>query len=146
MSYGPRELLARIIKCEAGGEGERGMRAVATVVMNRVHVPFGEYQRVCQGDLRKVIFQEGQFDCATSVLGGRPNPQNIWASPPEAIHYEVADWALAGNKLYTLDETLWYFNPFIPTCPSNFPSAVGIIQNRIREHCFYDPTPLYAQT
>lgn len=146
MAYSARELLARIIRCESGGEGDNGMKAVATVVMNRVHVPYGEYLRVCQGDLRKVIFQKGQFDCATSVLAGRPNPQTIWANPPEAIHYEIADWALAGNKLYTLDSTLWYFNPFRPTCPSRFPSEVGIIQNRIREHCFYDPTSLYAQT
>ena len=32
------ELLARIIQCEAGGEGEQGMKAVASVVMDRVHV------------------------------------------------------------------------------------------------------------
>ncbi len=146
MAYGARELLARIIKCEAGGEGDRGMKAVATVVMNRVHVPYGEYFRVGQGDLRKIIYQKGQFDCATSVLRGQPNPQNIWANPPEDIHYQIADWALAGNKLYTLDDSLWYFNPFKPTCQTNFPSRVGVIQNRIRDHCYYDPTSFYAET
>lgn len=56
-----RELLARMIKCEAGGEGEDGMKAVATVIMNRVRVPYGEYQRVNQGDLRKVMEQPYQF-------------------------------------------------------------------------------------
>lgn len=122
------------------------MKAVATAIMNRVHVAYGEYQRIGQGDLRKIIFQKGQFDCATSILRGRTNPQNIWASPPEDIHYQIADWALAGNKLYTLDATLWYFNPFIPSCQTYFPSRVGIIQNRIREHCFYDPTSYYAET
>ena len=30
MAYSERELLARIIQCEAGGEGDNGMRAVAT--------------------------------------------------------------------------------------------------------------------
>ena len=77
MAYSARELLARIIKCEAGGEGENGMKAVASVIMNRVHVPYGEYLRLGQGDLRKVIFQPGQFDCVRSVLGGVPNPQTI---------------------------------------------------------------------
>lgn len=38
MAYSERELLARIIQCEAGGEGDNGMRAVASVVMNRVNV------------------------------------------------------------------------------------------------------------
>ena len=37
------EILARIVQCEAGGEGEQGMKAVACVVMNRVHVDYGEY-------------------------------------------------------------------------------------------------------
>ena len=43
MSFSDRELLARLIMCEAGGEGEDGMRAVASVVMNRVNSPTGEY-------------------------------------------------------------------------------------------------------
>ncbi len=32
MAYSDRELIARMILCEAGGEGENGMKAVATVV------------------------------------------------------------------------------------------------------------------
>ena len=43
MAYNERELLARLIQCEAGGEGENGMKAVAGVVMNRVNVIGGEY-------------------------------------------------------------------------------------------------------
>lgn len=147
MAYSARELLARIIKCEAGGEGETGMKAVATVVMNRVHAAEGEYQRVNQGDLRKVIFQPGQFDCVRTVLGGVANPQTIWASDPEQIHYDIADWALAGNKLYNLDPTLWYMNPFDPECPIYFPyNKSGVINQRIRKHCFFDPTELYKDT
>nr|HQI17271.1 cell wall hydrolase [Bacillota bacterium] len=44
MPLATREIFARMIKCEAGGEGDNGMKAVATVIMNRVHVPNGEYQ------------------------------------------------------------------------------------------------------
>jgi spore germination cell wall hydrolase CwlJ-like protein len=40
-----RELFARLIRCEAGGEGLTGMRAVATCVMNRTRVTYGEYRR-----------------------------------------------------------------------------------------------------
>ena len=36
MAYSDRELLARLIQCEAGGEGDTGMKAVAGVVMNVV--------------------------------------------------------------------------------------------------------------
>ena len=45
MAYSDRELLARLIECEAGGEGENGMKAVASVVMNRVRSTGGEYAR-----------------------------------------------------------------------------------------------------
>lgn len=147
MAYSVRELLARLIKCEAGGEGENGMKAVASVIMNRVNAAYGEYQRTGQGNLRKVIFQPGQFDCATSVLNGRPNPQTIWASPPEKIHYEIADWALSGNRLYTTGDALWYFNPHKPTCPYYFPyNRTGKFQVKVGNHCFYNPTKLYAKT
>ncbi len=49
MAYSDRELIARIVECEAGGEGENGMKAVASVVMNRVNVSNGEYSRISQG-------------------------------------------------------------------------------------------------
>lgn len=147
MAYSNRELLARIIRCEAGGEGENGMKGVATCIMNRVRVDYGEYRRVCQGDLRKVIYQKGQFDCMRSVLGGRPNPQTIWANPPQQIHYKIADWAIAGNRLFNIGTSLWYFNPFRPSCPYSFPyNGSGRYQVRVAQHCFYNPTELYAQT
>ena len=70
MAFSDRELLARLIQCEAGGEGENGMKAVAGVVMNRVHAKGGEYARVGQGSIRKIIFQPYQFVCASETEGG----------------------------------------------------------------------------
>ena len=124
MAYSDRELLARLIECEAGGEGENGMKAVASVVMNRVRAPGGEYARVGQGSIRNIIFQPGQFD----------------------IHYEIADWAIAGNRLNGLGTALWFFNPFSPSCRANFPSNVGTFVMRIGDHCFYNPTAAYYDT
>ena len=49
MAYDTRELFARLIQCEAGGEGEDGMRAVATVIMNRATISYGEFARVSKG-------------------------------------------------------------------------------------------------
>ena len=78
MAYSDRELLARLIECEAGGEGENGMKAVASVVMNRVTASGGEYARVGQGSIRNIIFQPGQFVCASETERGSYNPQNIY--------------------------------------------------------------------
>lgn len=148
MAYSDRELLARIIQCEAGGEGDNGMKAVATVVMNRVNATIGEYARVSQGgNIRNVIFQTGQFDCARETINGKYNSQNIYNMQPTDVHYEIADWALSGNKLNEIGECLWYYNPFRPTCANNFPSnGSGTFHTRIGYHCFYRPTSLYANT
>ena len=124
------------------------MRAVATVIMNRVNVSNGEYSRVSQGgNIRNIIYQQGQFDCARETIGGSYNSQNIYNMNPTDIHYQIADWAIAGNKLSEIGECLWYLNPFRPTCSSTFPSnGSGTLHTRIGEHCFYRPTSLYANT
>ena len=146
MAYSDRELLARLIECEAGGEGENGMKAVASVVMNRVQATGGEYARVGRGSIRNIIFQPGQFVCASETERGAYNPQNIYNMRPTEIHLEVADWAMAGNRLSGLGEALWFFNPFSSTCRMNFPSRVGVFNTRIGDHCFYDPTAAYYDT
>lgn len=143
-----RELFARLIRCEAGGEGLAGMRAVATVCMNRVRVPYGEYQRTGRGDLRNVIEQACQFSCYKTVIGGVANMQNVWTATPEDIHYQVADWAMNGGVYSGVtSEPLWYMNPFMPQCPNFFPyNETGYWFTRINQHCFYNPTAAYAQT
>ena len=146
MAFSDSELLARLIQCEAGGEGDAGMRGVAGVIMNRVNAPGGEYLRVGQGSIRNIIFQPGQFTCVQEFVGGRPNLQNIYNMRPEAIHYEIADWAIAGQRLYNVGQALWFFNPYSPNCQTYFPSNVGIFTARINEHCFYNPTDAYFQT
>ncbi|HHV96312.1 MAG TPA: cell wall hydrolase [Clostridiaceae bacterium] len=147
MPMSDRELFARLIRCEAEGEGIDGMQAVATVVMNRVHVPYGEYLRTGQGNLRRVIEQPYQFTCMLTRVYGQDNLQNVYNIPAEQIHYEIADWALAGNKHPGAGDCLWYMNPFSEICPRTFPrTGTGTLFNRINQHCFYTPTSLYAQT
>lgn len=148
MAYSDRELLARMIECEAGGEGDNGMKAVATVIMNRVNVSEGEYARISQGgNIRNILFQVGQFDCATETLGGNYNSQNIYNMNPTELNYYIADWALSGNRLNEIGNCLWYLNPFKPTCDSTFPrNGSGSLHTRLGEHCFYMPTALYANT
>ena len=142
-----RELLARLIKCEAGGEGADGMRAVASIIVNRAQAEGGEFARVSNGgDFRSIIEQPGQFTCLKTSVNGAYNPQNIYNMVPENIHYEIADWALAGNTLGDIGNSLFYFNPFSETCPTFFPSNNGVIYNRVGDHCFYAPTQAYYNT
>ena len=148
MAYSDRELLARIVQCEAGGEWDNGMKAVATSILNRVNATEGEYARVSQGgNLRNIIFQKGQCDCARETIRNQYNSQNIYNMTPTDIHYYIADWALAVNKLNEIGDCLWYLNPYRPTCSSTFPSnGSGTFHTRYGTHCFYRPTRKYSQT
>ena len=147
MAFDTRELLARLLKCEAEGEGIDGMRAVASVIINRSTVPDGEFARVSNGgDVRAIIEQPNQFTCMKTSIGGAYNPQNIYNMDPEDIHFEIADWALAGNTDSSVGNSLFYFNPYSSTCPTYFPSNNGVIYNRVGNHCFYAPTPAYSKT
>lgn len=124
------------------------MKAVATVIMNRVNVSNGEYSRISQGgNIRNIIYQQGQFDCVRETIGGGYNSQNIYNMTPTDIHYQIADWALSGNRLNEIGECLWYLNPFRPTCNQTFPSnGSGTLHTRLGNHCFYRPTSLYDNT
>lgn len=146
MPFNDRELFARLIQCEAGGEGDTGMKAVASVVMNRVQAVAGEYARTGRGSIRNIILQQGQFTCASTTEGGRPNRQNIYNMNPTEVHYEIADWAIAGNRLPGLGMSLWFYNPFNINCRNFFPSEVGFLIGKYQAHCFYDPTDLYEFT
>ena len=117
MAYSDLEILARLIQCEAGGEGDNGMRAVASVIMNRVNITYGEYGRL--KTIREVAYQPRQFECVQERPG---NLQNIYNMRPEQIHYDIANWAIAGNRLTNLGFALWFFNPFSSSCRQNFPS------------------------
>ena len=148
MPYSNRELLARLIKCEAGGEGDNGMYAVATIIVNRTNVPYGEFFRVSKGgDIREIMLQPNQFTCIKTSVGGAYNPQNVYNTDPDEIHYHIADWALANNTANSVANSLFYYNPYNPKCAPYFPAGgAGVIYNRINQHCFYTPTQKYAQT
>ena len=140
-----RELFARLIRCEAEGEGEAGMKAVATVVMNRVHVSGGEYLRTGQGNLRRVIEQPYQFTCFLTEVYGQVNPQNVYNIPAEQIHFEVADTCREHiARRCALPVVL---QPLQPGMRGHIPEErLRGYFNRIAQHCFYEPTPLYYQT
>lgn len=55
---------------------------------------------------------------------------------PGAIHYQIAQEALSGQRLALVAEALWFFNPYSDVCPPNFPSGVGAWPVRIGRALF----------
>lgn len=66
------ELLARLMRSEAGGEGYKGMMLVGNVVVNRVVANCMTFKKV--DTITDAIFQKGQFEgVKTPLFNGRPN-------------------------------------------------------------------------
>lgn len=147
LAFDERELLARLIQCEAGGEGDDGMRAVASVIINRANATTGEFARVSNGgNVRAIIEQPCQFTCMKTSVSGQYNAQNVYNMTPDDVHYEIADWALSGNTAASVGNSLFFFNPYSSRCPNYFPTNIGVIYNRVGNHCFYTPTAAYDKT
>lgn len=93
-----RELLAKLVHAEAGGEPMSGKIAVVDVVLNRVDSP--EFPN----NVHDVIYQPGQF---TPVQNGRIN------NTPNAADYQAVNQALASGNRQT--HSLYFYNPTIAT-------------------------------
>lgn len=66
------ELLARLMRSEALGEGVYGMKLVGNVVINRVVAKCTTFKNI--NTIYDAIFQKGQFEgTKTPLFNGRPN-------------------------------------------------------------------------
>ncbi len=79
-----RELFARLVMAEAGGEDLQGQIMVANVVLNRLNCAYGGAKTITD-----VIYRPGQFE---PVATGR-----IWSVYPTDSVYEAVERALAGE-------------------------------------------------
>ena len=123
------------------------MKAVAGVVMNRVHARGGEYARVGQGSIRNIIFQPYQFVCASETENGAPTTPRIFTICGRSRSTSTLPTGPSRATAFPdVAESLWFYNPFGPQCRSRFPSDVGYWQTRIGDHCFYNPTDAYYRT
>ena len=108
------------------------MKAVAGVVMNRVHARGGEYARVGRGSIRNIIFQPYQFVCASETERGAYNPQNIFNMRPEQIHFDIADWAIAGNRIPGCGGVPVVLQSLRPSVPEQVPLRGGLLADPYR--------------
>lgn len=106
---GDRDLLAKTLMAEAGGEGPMGMLAAGAVIANRVKS--GGY-----GDgLSGVIMKPGQFSAWNGVTGyaGGEGALNMAQIKPSAEAYQAADAILSGQYQDPTGGATHYYNPSV---------------------------------
>ena len=120
------ELLARIMRAEALGEGNTGMLLVGNVVVNRVIAKCGPFRKVTT--IEKAIYQKGQFEGV-----GTP----LFKSHPTSHEKKLAKNCLDYYTKWPAKKALFFKNPGKGvSCPKTF---FGPLIGRYKNHCFFGP-------
>lgn len=120
------DLLARIMKAEALGEGEEGMLMVGNVVVNRVVANCDVFKDT--RTISEVVYQKNAF----SGVG-----QPLFNQPVNAKEKELALRNIDGYRIEPATNALWFKNPGSNvSCPQQF---YGELSGRYNNHCFYAP-------
>ena len=122
-----RELLARIMRSEAVGEGNLGMLMVGNVVVNRGLADCLTFKNVTT--ISDVIYQKNQFSGTESPL---------FFSNPTTQELNLADRILKGEYYFPATNALWFYAPKSgENCkPTLYDQSLA---GRYKSHCFYNP-------
>lgn len=123
-----RDLLARLMRAEAVGEGDLGMLMVGNVVVNRALVNCLTFKNI--RSITDAIYQTpGGFE-------GKNSP--LFFSNPTTLEKRLADRVLRGDYFYPATNALWFY---APNQGENCKATWWGQQNsgRYKNHCFYQP-------
>lgn len=122
------DLLARLMRAEALGEGEHGMLCVGNVVVNRVLCASPDFKKT--NTVEQVIYQTpGGFAGVNSDLF------KAKATEEEKV---LARQVLDGKKFWPASNALWFYAPVGDAeCRGLWFNQKNI--GRYRGHCFYNP-------
>lgn len=125
---GDRDILAKTLQAEAGGEGPEGMLAAGAIIANRVRA--GGYGDGFNG----VIMKPGQFSAWNGVTGyaGGQGAINMAGVQPSPEAYRIADLILAGGYNDPTGGATHYYNP----AAANPAWGAGGNWQRIGNHVF----------
>ena len=126
------DLMARMMRAEAEGEGKQGMLYVGNVIVNRVVADCPDFK-----DLRtieQVIFQvQGGNYSFEAVQKGNVFYQRAREFERRLARQNVESW-----RDHPAKYALWYFNP-AGSCPPTWYDQP--FTGQFKQHCFYEPKP-----
>lgn len=121
------DLLARLMRAEAEGEGQLGMLMVGNVGVNRVRAGCLDFTDI--RNLEDMVFQRpGGFEATTkSYFYQRAREQDR----------KLARRVVNGERFTPAERSLWFFMP-AGDCPSQWYGQYNT--GRYKSHCFFSPT------
>ena len=123
-----RDLLARLMRAEAIGEGNLGMLMVGNVGVNRVLASCLTFTNI--RSISEMIYQNpGGFS-------GKDSP--LFFSNPTTAEQNLADRVIKGEYYHPATNALWFY------APKTGESCKGLWweqrnSGRYKNHCFYEP-------
>lgn len=125
-----RDLLARLMRAEAIGEGNLGMLMVGNVGVNRVLANCLTFKDITT--ISKMIYQNpGGFS-------GKDSP--LFFSNPTTAEKNLADRVIKGEYYHPATNALWFYAPKSgESCKSTWWDQRN--SGRYKSHCFYIPDP-----
>jgi len=128
------QLMARLMRAEAEGEGELGMLMVGNVITNRIYANCGEFRDL--RSVRDLINRDLSNNCRTGFEAVcKPY---FWQRARER-EIRLARRNARGERYHPATFALWFFKPPGQSCPATWwgqPNA-GAYKN----HCFYLADP-----
>lgn len=126
------DLMARMMRAEAEGEGNQGMLYVGNVIVNRVVADCTDFNEL--RTVRDVIFhvQGGNYSFEAVQKG------NVFYQRPRESERRLARMNLESWRDHPAKYALWYFNPYGP-CPPTWYNQP--FTGQFKQHCFYEPAP-----
>ena len=132
ISYNARELdlVARLMRAEAIGEGNLGMLMVGNVIVNRAIASCDVFKNI--RTLYDVVYQNpGGFSGVNSSL---------FYSSSTTLEKNLAKRVITGEYYHPATNALWFYAPSSNTnCKTTWYSQY--LSGRYKNHCFYKPDP-----
>lgn len=123
------ELLARLMRAEAEGEGDLGMLMVGNVIVNRVVANCNEFQGL--RSVQDIVNRDLSNQCRTGFEAVcKPY---FWQGAREK-EIRLARRAAQGERTHPGSHALWFFKPD-GACPQTWWGRPQVGQ--YKNHCFY---------
>ncbi|KOP68727.1 cell wall hydrolase [Bacillus sp. FJAT-18019] len=121
------DLLARLMRAEAEGEGEQGMLMVGNVGVNRILANCLDFRNIRK--MNDMVFQ--------SPGGFEATQKGYFYQRARDRDRRLAQRVINGERVWPASNALWFFRPQAD-CPATWYDQQNT--GRFKAHCFFTPT------